>query len=209
MRKAQKQAHRNAASEQRCDRKCPCTPSVNEPTEKWENHAIEECRGMESVPLKSAAPLSQFVRCDSAPPSANAQRQAPRPRSQIAPSANDGPDRGGLLGCEAGAAGGAWTFGEGQSHRRLGKIGNRFCSLSHIACTFCLRRTKPIANEGLSGADRETCKDAAERALIRDLATDPAKREVFDRLASHLTVLADQVEMAMVERKAGTDPFRP
>ncbi|WP_197424460.1 hypothetical protein [Bradyrhizobium yuanmingense] len=52
-------------------------------------------------------------------------------------------------------------------------------------------------------------KDAAERALIRDLATDPAKREVFDRLASHLTVLADQVEMAMVERKAGTDPSQP
>ncbi|WP_407112089.1 hypothetical protein [Bradyrhizobium sp. LMG 9283] len=44
-------------------------------------------------------------------------------------------------------------------------------------------------------------KDAAECALIRDLATDPAKREVFDRLASHLTVLADQVEVAMLERK--------
>jgi hypothetical protein len=43
--------------------------------------------------------------------------------------------------------------------------------------------------------------DAAECALIRDLATDKAKREMFDRLASHLTVLADQVEMAMLERK--------
>jgi len=30
-------------------------------------------------------------------------------------------------------------------------------------------------------------KDAAECALIRDLATDQAKREMFDRLASHLT----------------------
>lgn len=49
-------------------------------------------------------------------------------------------------------------------------------------------------------------KDAAECALIRDLATDPAKRDVFDRLASHLTVLADQVEMAMLERKTGTAP---
>jgi len=48
--------------------------------------------------------------------------------------------------------------------------------------------------------------DAAECALIRDLATDPAKREVFDRLARHLAVLADQVEMAMVERNAGADP---
>jgi hypothetical protein len=46
-------------------------------------------------------------------------------------------------------------------------------------------------------------KDAAECALIRDLATDPAKRETFDRLANHLTVLADQVEMAMLERKTG------
>lgn len=44
-------------------------------------------------------------------------------------------------------------------------------------------------------------KDAAECALIRDLATDKAKREMFDRLASHLTVLADQVEIAMLERK--------
>jgi hypothetical protein len=47
-------------------------------------------------------------------------------------------------------------------------------------------------------------KDAADCALIRDLATDKAKREMFDRLASHLTVLAEQVEMAMLERKDGT-----
>jgi hypothetical protein len=46
-------------------------------------------------------------------------------------------------------------------------------------------------------------KDAAECALIRDLATDKDKRELFDRLCSHLTVLADQVEMAMLERKSG------
>ena len=47
-------------------------------------------------------------------------------------------------------------------------------------------------------------KDAAECALIRDLATDKAKREMFDRLASHLGVLADQVEMAMLERKSAS-----
>ena len=47
-------------------------------------------------------------------------------------------------------------------------------------------------------------REAAECALIRDLATDKAKREMFDRLCSHLTVLADQVEMAMLERKSGT-----
>ncbi|MBR0791550.1 hypothetical protein JQ631_20930 [Bradyrhizobium manausense] len=46
-------------------------------------------------------------------------------------------------------------------------------------------------------------KDAAECALIRDLATDTAKQELFARLAAHLTVLADQVEAAMHEREAG------
>ncbi|MCK1276028.1 MULTISPECIES: hypothetical protein [unclassified Bradyrhizobium] len=46
-------------------------------------------------------------------------------------------------------------------------------------------------------------KEAAECTLIRDLATDKSKRELFDRLANHLTLLADQVEMAMLERKTG------
>jgi hypothetical protein len=40
-------------------------------------------------------------------------------------------------------------------------------------------------------------KDAAEAALIRDLATDSAKREVFSRLHEHLARLADEVERAM------------
>ncbi len=31
--------------------------------------------------------------------------------------------------------------------------------------------------------------DAAECALIRDLATEPKKRDLFARLAEHLTVL--------------------
>ena len=44
-------------------------------------------------------------------------------------------------------------------------------------------------------------KEAAECALIRDLATDKAKREMFDRLANHLSVLADQVEQAMLEKR--------
>ncbi len=39
--------------------------------------------------------------------------------------------------------------------------------------------------------------DAAECALIRDLATDPAKRELFTRLAEHLAILAGEVEAAM------------
>jgi hypothetical protein len=47
--------------------------------------------------------------------------------------------------------------------------------------------------------------DAAEAALIRDLATDPVKREMFDRLARHLDQLADDVERAMNAPKAGQE----
>jgi len=46
-------------------------------------------------------------------------------------------------------------------------------------------------------------KDAAECALVRDLATDKAKREMFDRLAQHLSELADEVERVMNTRQAG------
>jgi hypothetical protein len=40
-------------------------------------------------------------------------------------------------------------------------------------------------------------QDAAEAALIRDLATDQAKRAVFDKLHEHLNRLADEVQQAM------------
>jgi hypothetical protein len=40
-------------------------------------------------------------------------------------------------------------------------------------------------------------KDAAEAALIRDMATDPVKREMFNRLHEHLNRLADEVEQVM------------
>jgi hypothetical protein len=39
--------------------------------------------------------------------------------------------------------------------------------------------------------------DAAECRLIRDLATDPTKRELFTRLAAHLETLALEVERAI------------
>jgi hypothetical protein len=42
--------------------------------------------------------------------------------------------------------------------------------------------------------------DAAECALIRDLATDPAKRELFTRLADHLATLAGEIEAAIAAR---------
>ncbi|MHC2578255.1 hypothetical protein ACVI1J_009656 [Bradyrhizobium diazoefficiens] len=41
--------------------------------------------------------------------------------------------------------------------------------------------------------------DAAECALIRDLATAPKKRELFTKRADHLTVLASEVERAIAE----------
>ena len=42
-------------------------------------------------------------------------------------------------------------------------------------------------------------RDAAECELIRDLATDFKKRELFDRLATHFSVLATEVEKAILE----------
>jgi hypothetical protein len=43
-------------------------------------------------------------------------------------------------------------------------------------------------------------RDAAEAALIRDLATEKIKRDMYDRLHTHLNRLADEVEEAL---KAG------
>ena len=46
--------------------------------------------------------------------------------------------------------------------------------------------------------------DAAECALIRDLATDLKKRELFTKLAEHLSALAAEVEKAVIaQRKEG------
>ena len=42
--------------------------------------------------------------------------------------------------------------------------------------------------------------DAAECALIRDLATDPEKRALFTRLAEHLSGLAGEVEAAIARQ---------
>jgi hypothetical protein len=45
--------------------------------------------------------------------------------------------------------------------------------------------------------------DAAECALIRDLATDPQKRMLFTRLADHLSTLAGEVEAAIAASLGG------
>jgi hypothetical protein len=42
--------------------------------------------------------------------------------------------------------------------------------------------------------------DAAEAALIRDLATDSVKRELFDRLSIDFATLAREVEKAIASR---------
>jgi hypothetical protein len=42
--------------------------------------------------------------------------------------------------------------------------------------------------------------DAAECALIRDLATEPHKRELFSRLAEHLNRLAAEVEKVIADQ---------
>ena len=47
--------------------------------------------------------------------------------------------------------------------------------------------------------------DAAECALIRDLATDPDKRELFTRLAEHLTTLAREIEAVIATKLDGAD----
>ena len=52
-------------------------------------------------------------------------------------------------------------------------------------------------------ASLETLRaNAAEASLIRDLATDFNKRELYARLAEHLRTLADEVEAALA--KLGT-----
>jgi hypothetical protein len=47
--------------------------------------------------------------------------------------------------------------------------------------------------------------DAAECALIRDLASDQKKRELFTRLADHLNALASEVEAAINAPLGGTE----
>ena len=44
-------------------------------------------------------------------------------------------------------------------------------------------------------------RDAVEAALVRDLATDKTKREMYDRLHQHFNRLADEVEQAMQDSR--------
>jgi hypothetical protein len=47
-------------------------------------------------------------------------------------------------------------------------------------------------------------RDAVEAALIRDLATDHAKRDLYDNLYKHFNRLADEVEQAV---KSGAEKW--
>jgi hypothetical protein len=65
---------------------------------------------------------------------------------------------------------------------------------------------KPTSKSGLTVKDYQASieklrRDAAEAALIRDLATNPTKREIFDRLHQHLSLLAEEVERALKSDK--------
>lgn len=46
--------------------------------------------------------------------------------------------------------------------------------------------------------------DAADAALVRDLATDPVKRHMYGRIYDHLMMLADEVEFAMSKSRTVT-----
>ena len=45
----------------------------------------------------------------------------------------------------------------------------------------------------------------AECELIRDLATDPQKKELFARLAEHHKVLAAEIDRVIADKSGGVD----
>jgi hypothetical protein len=69
-----------------------------------------------------------------------------------------------------------------------------------------------IAVKDYSASIEKLRKDAAEAALIRDLATDPIKRDMFDKLHMHFDRLADEVEQAVrssAEKCANSPGLKP
>jgi hypothetical protein len=40
--------------------------------------------------------------------------------------------------------------------------------------------------------------------MVRDLTTDPVKRDIYSRLHDHFTLLANEVEMAMSRSESAT-----
>jgi len=68
---------------------------------------------------------------------------------------------------------------------------------AEVASSFAITPMK-----GFQASIEKLRKDAAEAAMIRDLATAAIKREMFDRLSEHLNRLADEVEQAMTSAKS-------
>jgi hypothetical protein len=62
-------------------------------------------------------------------------------------------------------------------------------------------------HEGLPSVHRKLRRDAAEAALIRDLARDPVNRDMYSPLYDHFSRLADEVEQAL-STSSRAEPLR-
>jgi hypothetical protein len=56
------------------------------------------------------------------------------------------------------------------------------------------------ADAGHAASLEKLRTEAAEAAMIRDLATDPEKRALYTRLTEHLSALASEVEKAIASK---------
>ncbi|MET4418314.1 hypothetical protein ABIB09_000694 [Bradyrhizobium sp. RT3a] len=84
---------------------------------------------------------------------------------------------------------------------RYSRHGRRKIASARKATEHCERNDEPMKD--YQASLEKLRRDAAEAALIRDLATNPTKRNTFDRLAQHLSQLADGVEKAMAQASRG------
>jgi hypothetical protein len=66
-------------------------------------------------------------------------------------------------------------------------------------------QVRNVAMKDYLASIEELRRDAPEAALIRDLATDETKRQMYDRLCLHFSRLADEVEKVMSGRKETAD----
>jgi hypothetical protein len=64
-----------------------------------------------------------------------------------------------------------------------------------------LTKTRDKTVKDYQASIRKLRADEAEAALIRDLATDPAKRELYDKLCKHFSNLANEVEQVINSRR--------
>ena len=77
------------------------------------------------------------------------------------------------------------------------------CAHERVAA---LSRTATTQMKDYQASSEKLRKDAVEAALIRDLTTDKAKREMYDRLHQHFNRLADEVQRAMANHGVSTAP---